>query len=63
MRQSLHRETVMPRHILRRDHRIDDGFLGGEDRRGEQRVEMFVIERLHMDDSIFIAEGGVRVGG
>lgn len=63
MRQRLHRETVMPRHILRRDHRIDDGFLRRKDRRGEQRVEMIVIERAQIGDPVFFSERGVRVGG
>ena len=63
MRQRLYCETVMSRHILRGDHCIDDRLLCREHRRGEQRIEMIVIERAQFGESVFFSERGVWVGG
>ena len=53
MRQRLDRKPFMPGHILRGDHRVDDGFLGRIGGGGEQRVNEIVAQGLNGCQSFF----------
>ena len=53
----------MPGHILRGDHRVDDGFLSGVHRSREERVNHIVGEGVKFGNAFLISKGGIGVGG
>jgi len=61
--QGFRADSLVPCHVIRCNHGIDNSFLGGIRRSHEQGIDEIIAESLDRRDAVFIPKRGIRIRG